>query len=80
MMKVGKEKLLAHLALVYLLARGGREMKVADISTMIEDVGCNLKEMSACLRMAGCEVKGMSAKLKVPLKFPKPKRFVGGRK
>jgi len=84
MTKQNKDKMLTHILLVYLFARGGHKMQVDDLSLLLEDLKLEAKDSSNYLRMAGCTVNtgGTSNKTKafltVPLTFLKPNR--GGRK
>ena len=84
MSKPNANKILTHIMLVYLMARGGSKMKVDDMTKLLDDLTLDPKEASSMLRMAGCTVaipastKKMRAWLTVPLTFLKPNR--GGRK
>jgi len=80
--KQTRDKCLVHMFIVYLMAHG-LKMATNDVLPLGKDVKLEPQEAATILRAAGCTVtsKGvntMRAELKIPLKFPPPKRGRGG--
>jgi hypothetical protein len=75
--KPNKDKCRVHLLLLFLMAQGGRTMKVGSVKPICEILKMDTAESANLLREAGCTVKGASTALTVPLTFPQAKR--GGR-
>ena len=76
--KLQKDRLNAYLFILYVIA-SGRDMKVPSINPLCKDMRIDIKDASAVLREAGFAVKkngvgDVGVSLKVPLKFPPPKR------
>ena len=74
--KSNKDKCRVHILILFIMAQGGRSMKVGSITPIVEILKMDMSEASSLLREAGFTMKGSSAALTVPLKFPPPKRGV----
>ena len=72
--KSNKDKCRVHILLLYVMAQGGRTMKVGTIKPIVDILKMDMTEAAHLLREAGFTVKGASAALEVPLTFPPPKR------
>jgi hypothetical protein len=72
--KPNKDKCRVHLLILFIMAQGGRTMKVGTIKPIVDILKMDLSEAANLLREAGFTVKGASAALTVPLTFPPPKR------
>ncbi|KAI2505858.1 A49-like RNA polymerase I associated factor [Fragilaria crotonensis] len=72
--KPNKDKCRVHLLILYVMALGGRTMKVGTIKPIVDVLKMDMAEAANLLREAGFTVKGASAALTVPLTFPPPKR------
>lgn len=85
MSQQNSHKILTHILLVYMVARGGSKMVVDDLTPLLEDLKMEPKDAASMLKLAGCTVTTGSASTKtrafltVPLTFPKPNRG-GGRR
>ena len=75
--KPNKDKCRVHMLVLFVMAQGGRTMKVGSIKPIVDILKMDMPEASNLLREAGFTVKGTSTALVVPLTFPPPKR--GGR-
>lgn len=75
--KPNKDKCRVHSLILFVMAQGGRTMKVGSIRPIVDLLKMDMAEASNLLREAGFIVKGTSTALHVPLTFPPPKR--GGR-
>ena len=73
-----KDKCIVHILILYLIAHG-REMKVASVNKLCDDIKLEIREAITIVREAGCKCAKdksgyVSVSLTVPLEFPLPKR------
>ena len=73
-----KDKRVVHILILYLLAHG-RDMKVASVNKLCDDIKLEIRDAITLGREAGCKcIKDksgiLSISLSVPLEFPAPKR------
>jgi hypothetical protein len=73
-----KDKCIVHILILYLIAHG-RDMKVASINKLCEDIKVEIRDAITIVREAGFKsakdnLGCVSVSLTVPLEFPPPKR------